>query len=78
MNEPEEFTKGDVVEILGYKYKVKQVDMVFRDSSRPLQYRLEPLDEDAPPATLKPIYDSNAEEDFTVTFTKYCQPEKIE
>jgi hypothetical protein len=50
------YHEGDVLRIRGHEYEVEQVDVVpNRDmADRVIQYRLEAVDEDAPPARLDP------------------------
>ena len=53
-----EYDEGDRLRIRGHEYVVDHIDPLAHDRDRVLQYRLEAVDEDAPPATLKTAYDA--------------------
>jgi len=75
VSELPEFEEGDVLELRGYEYSVERVDPLARDRERVLQYRLERVDEDAPPATLKTAYD---EGEFSLMVHYAVDPDDIE
>jgi len=71
-NSNNKFQEGDIIEIRGFKHKVEKVDYSPVEE-KVIQYRIEAIDEDAPPSTLKPY----ANEKFVVKEHHDCNPEKV-
>lgn len=69
-----EYEAGDVLSIRGHRYEVEQVDIA-PVNDHIIQYRLTPVDDDAPPARLDP-----SPEDGMFAFVTYhrVEPEDVD
>jgi len=69
-----QFDEGERLRLRGHEYVVDSIDWMAHDRDRVLQYRLERVSDDAPPATLKTGHDAGK---FALRVHYMVEPDEI-